>query len=166
MDQQFSNTNEQIQNDAELRMLIERLETTTNHHIELLDNKIEHPIITVEDVAEATGFDPKFVEQELRKMHNELREARLVGVLRELEEPLYRVERPSINTDSKSDPIFRLKTVRKLMDRHNEAPVLSRRKISTAKEDAESAKLTRIVLITMAILCFALMVWGIYNFIS
>jgi len=55
--------------------------------------------VTLEEIAEATGASPTEVEEAVRRV----RRARMAEVLRELEEPTYRVERPG---QAPPDPLF------------------------------------------------------------
>lgn len=59
--------------------------------------------VTVTDIAEAVGLSTSDVENALRRIRGS-REAELAKVLRELEEPLYRVERPGF---APPDPLSR-----------------------------------------------------------
>ncbi len=73
--------------------------------------------VTIHDVAEALGLTPESVAEALDQIHEEHHEARVASILRELEEPLYRVERASpINADplGPGNPLFRLRSVQTL----------------------------------------------------
>ena len=59
---------------------------------------------TVAAVAEATGHSEAYVQETLERMRDEDLQARLAQTLREMEEPLYRVERPG---HTPNDPIMR-----------------------------------------------------------
>ncbi|MFZ4506969.1 MAG: hypothetical protein ACOYON_04645 [Fimbriimonas sp.] len=109
-----------------MRELLERIHQRESALAEITQS---HPNqVTVEDIAEALDLDPEEVARELEQMHREHREARISGVLRELEEPLYRVERPAPSSqDSMSNPLLKMRSIRTLSDRLN-APVLPRRK--------------------------------------
>jgi len=107
-----------IHDDQELLELLRRLDASKGLVEEITHH--DHMPITVEDIAEACDLDPDFVAHELRKLHAEHREAKLMGAIKELEEPLYRVERPDTVKPDSLDPIFRLRSVQMLMDRHKE----------------------------------------------
>ena len=64
--------------------------------------------ITVEDIAEALNLDADYVATELDTILEEHRSARLAGVLREMEEPLFRVERTG---HSVPDPLGNLSLI-------------------------------------------------------
>jgi hypothetical protein len=70
----------------ELTRLLERLEG--------LDEPVSDHASTVSAVVEATGYSSRRVWEALQQIRSEDLEARLAAKLRELEEPLYRVERP------------------------------------------------------------------------
>ncbi len=132
-----SNPKSEIASDEELRILLERLQRAESLEEETARY---HQIgkITVEDVAEAVGMHPDVVAQELDAMHQEWMEARVSGVLRELEEPLYRVERPGTEIKSGLDsPLLRLKSVQTLAGKLREDSKITRKKIdhSPSKQD-------------------------------
>lgn len=132
-----SNPKSEIASDEELRILLERLqraetleEETARYH--------ELGKITVEDVAEAVGMHPDVVAQELDAMHQEWMESRVSGVLRELEEPLYRVERPGVEIKSGLDsPLLRMKSVQTLASKLREDSTINRKKVdhTPSKQD-------------------------------
>ncbi len=85
-------------------------------------NEVEHytPVsrtdrITVEDIAETLNLNPDHVPRELGAILEDHREARLAGLIRELEEPLYRVLRTGHQVhDPLSNPLFKLRSVQML----------------------------------------------------
>lgn len=111
--------------------------------------------ITVEDVAEALHLDPDYVTSELEAIFEEHRNARLAGVLRELEEPLYRVERTGHAVhDPLGNPLYKLRSVQILAERNREKAILPRRKL----EDPKSEQLSNLVGKFMIYLMAGLMV--------
>lgn len=68
--------------------------------------------VTVRDVVELTGKSLHEVEEALAKLREEDHRARLATVLRELEAPLYSVERPGFVKDNLAD-WARMQTIRK-----------------------------------------------------
>ena len=107
-------------------------------------------VITVEDVAEALHLDPDYVAAELRAIYEEHRLARLSGVIRELEEPLYRVERPGHNVlDSSNNPLYKLRSVQILADRNKETELPRRPKHS--EQDRVAQFVSYLILGGMAI---------------
>ncbi|MCW5940560.1 MAG: hypothetical protein KF884_13030 [Fimbriimonadaceae bacterium] len=79
-------TNPEVVEEDELRELLDRLHMPPEL---FLDDHLQTKV-KITDVVEATSFSTG----EVRKALADLREERLTRVLRELEEPLYRVERP------------------------------------------------------------------------
>lgn len=127
-------------------------------------NEVEHfqPVsrtenITVEDIAEALHLDPDHVARQLETILTEHREARISGVLRELEEPLYRVERTGhAPPDPLGNPLFKLRSVQILAERNREKPVLPRRILQESKSDRLGHNVGRLMVLLTAILFFAL----------
>jgi hypothetical protein len=117
-------------------------------------------VVTVEDVAEALELSVADVAAELERMHREDREARLVGVLRELEEPRYRVERPAVVPAEATNPLHRLRSVQTLMERVSPTPLV-RRAPTVDPDERFGQRLGRWVLLGLAVLALALMAWGI-----
>lgn len=107
-----------INDDAELHDLLQRLGNSQGL-VDQIEFEPQH-VITVEDVAEATGLSPKLVADELMAILNERREASISDVLRELEAPTYRVERPDVVRPDRLDAVFRTRSVQALMDRAKE----------------------------------------------
>lgn len=56
--------------------------------------------VTIRDVCELTGHSERVVREALEELREEDIRARLAQVLRELEAPLYAVERPGFSCDS------------------------------------------------------------------
>ena len=77
--------------------------------------------VCVTDVAEALGVTSAEVSRELDRIQDERHRERVSVALREIEEPLYRVERPGHGpTVAHQDPLMRIRTVRDLSARHTE----------------------------------------------
>ncbi|MDX2065149.1 MAG: hypothetical protein SFX74_05350 [Fimbriimonadaceae bacterium] len=119
-------------------------------------------IVTVEDIAEALDLPVETVAAELERMHTEDREARLVGVLRELEEPLYRVERPAVTPAETVNPLHRLRSVQTLIERARPVPLV-RRAMTVDADERFGQQLGRWVLLIFAALFIALLVWGLWR---
>lgn len=151
---------EVVRSDKELHELLQRLQSGGNNEEQLTSSEPE--VYTVEDIAEATGLHPDHVAKELSEMLREAREARIVDVLRDLEEPTHRVERPSPESVESINPIFRLNSVRALMERNKLEPKLPRRKLMTQSEERQSQVLTWVVLIILAMICAALLIRGMF----
>ena len=126
----------------------------TLHELLARLNEVEHfrPVtrtehITVEDVAEALGLDADFVERELAVILEEHRNARLAGALRELEEPLYRVERTGHAAhDPLENPIMKLRSVQILAERNQAKPVFPRRALEESKADKVSGQIGKVLI--------------------
>ncbi len=143
----------EIENDDELRHLLHRLDNFSGE--EEVVSRRSRDVITVEDVAETLGLDPDFVATELADMRRQDLEARLVGVMRELEEPLYRVERTSPELRQEANPLLKLRSVRELMERNRRAIELPRRPSQSPEElrrEREQSQRTLFILIGIAIL--------------
>lgn len=113
--------------------------------------------VTVEDVAEALHLDPEFVAQELEALHKEHREARLAGVIRELEEPLYRVERTGhAPIDPLGNPLFKLRSVQILVEKNKVKPFLPRREQKMDRSERIGQVLGHMTLILMFALILVL----------
>jgi DNA-binding transcriptional ArsR family regulator len=97
---------------AELRAVLDEL-----HRDLMPELQEDHGHVTLEEIAEATGASPTEVEEAVRRV----RRARMAEVLRELEEPTYRVERPG---QAPPDPMFAQRFNRDefptLLDNHRE----------------------------------------------
>lgn len=79
--------------------------------------------VCVSDVAEALGKTPAEVARELESILRELARERVITALREIEEPLYRVERPGHgSTIEHQDPLMRIRTVQELTERATPHP--------------------------------------------
>ncbi|MBS1701551.1 MAG: hypothetical protein JST12_07815 [Armatimonadetes bacterium] len=134
-----------------LRELIARLNEVENWH------PITRPeAVTVEDVAEALHLDPHYVAAELERIHEEHREARLAGTLRELEEPLYRVERTGHTPpDPLGNPLMKMRSVQLLAERSKSKPVLARREETPTFSEKFGHLIGYAMLILIAILIIA-----------
>ncbi len=143
----LSGSSAEVISDLEtLRELIARL-NETDHWKPV--NRPEQ--VTVEDVAEALQLDPNFVAAELHAIYEEHRDARLAGVLRELEEPLYRVERTANQDLSPLDsPLFKLRSVKILSERNAKKIELPRRE---KVEDDRLAKAMSYVILGILAMC-------------
>ena len=143
----------ELESDFELRDLLLRLENFSAEGDVL--SKRDRDVVTVEDVAEALGLEPDFVAAELADMRRQDVEARLVGVMRELEEPLYRVERTSPELRAEANPLLKLRSVRELMERNRRTFELPRRPSQSAEEvrrEREHSQRTLYILIGIAVL--------------
>lgn len=124
-------------------------------------NEVEHytPVsrtdkITVEDIAEALNLNPEHVARELEAILEDHRDARLAGVIRELEEPLYRVERAGHQVhDPLGNPLYKLRSVQMLTEKNRAKTELPRREL----EETDSDRLGHWIGKFMIILMFALM---------
>jgi len=104
--------NEELTAD-EVRRLLERLEG-----IESAEEPTDI-FATVNAVCEATGESPALVRQLLDDIRREDLAARVTTKLRELEEPLYRVERPGFETRESATQTYlaRQRTLNTILDR-------------------------------------------------
>ena len=119
-------------------------------------------VITVEDVAEALHLDPDFVAEELQAIYEEHRLARLSGVIRELEEPLYRVERPGHSIlDQTDNPLYKLRSVQILSERNRGQDVLPRRK-KKEEEDKVTKVVSYVILGSMTLLLILIVCRAIF----
>lgn len=143
----------EIVTEDELRSLLLRLDG-----LGASETSGEGPI-TVEDVAEALDMDPQHVARELAAMHQERAEARLSQAMRELEEPLYRVERPATTQPHLTDPIFRLRSVRALMERNAGRPRLPRRAIEGDEHAHRMSTLAGAIVLIVALALVVALVW-------
>jgi hypothetical protein len=143
----------ELESDGELRDLLLRLENFSGEGDVL--SKRQRDVVTVEDVAEALGLEPEFVASELVDMRRQDIEAMLVGVMRELEEPTYRVERTSPELRRDANPLLKLRSVRELMERNRPQLELPRRPKQSAEElrrEREQSQRTLFILIGIAVL--------------
>ncbi len=143
----------ELESDTELRDLLVRLENFSADGDSF--SEWHRDVVTVEDVAEALGLEPNFVAAELADMRRQDIEARLVGVMRELEEPLYRVERTSPELRRDANPLLKLRSVRELMERNRPQLELPRRPKQSAEElrrEREQSQRTLFILIGIAVL--------------
>lgn len=111
--------------------------------------------VTVSAVAEATGHSETEIQDLLERLREEDKEIRLARALREMEEPLYRVERPGPTPHDPLAAHFRLRPGQSL------SPLLDglAKKRKTAKkvaEDKSSELVGRIILYVFAGLFLAL----------
>jgi len=143
----------ELESDTELRDLLIRLDNFSADGDSFSER--HRDVVTVEDVAEALGLEPNFVAAELADMRRQDIEARLVGVMRELEEPLYRVERTSPELRRDANPLLKLRSVRELMERNRPQLELPRRPKQSAEElrrEREQSQRTLFILIGIAVL--------------
>ncbi|MBS1705248.1 MAG: hypothetical protein JST40_05200 [Armatimonadetes bacterium] len=156
MEHQFAKEDRLIGSDEELRELLERLENRTGEFTH--EFTTEKPCITVEDVAEALGLGADEVARVLRQLHEEHREARITGVFKELEEPLYRVERPDVRGHL-TDPIFRLRSVQLLMERNRPKAILARKAV-VDHDEIRGHRVGQVVLWALLLLAGILLIGG------
>jgi hypothetical protein len=148
-------------NQHEDNLLREVPDISTLHELLARLNEVEtfEPVsrtdkITVEDIAEALNLNVEHVARELETILEEHRDARLAGAIRELEEPLYRVERSGHTVpDPLGNPLYKLRSVQILTDKNREKPALPRRVV----EESSSDKMGHLVGRFMVILMFVLM---------
>lgn len=128
MPQEFSHESTPEFRDIEIEELREVLDEL---HRELQpDLSQERARVTLEEIAEATDMPLKSVEDAVRRV----REARMAAVLRELEEPLYRVERPGTPpVDPFMTQRFTRETFSSLLDRHAEPETPVKKKAQSKK---------------------------------
>ncbi|MBX7134612.1 MAG: hypothetical protein K1X67_18235 [Fimbriimonadaceae bacterium] len=150
----------------ELIPLLERL-----HDPHAVPEVIQEEQVTVQDVAEATGLPINEVLDALAKVRDENHEARLAAKLRELEEPMYRVERPG---PSPVDPLstlispIRRKDFSSILDHlpkfdPNKIPL--RRTLSETPHEKSASVVAQAILWTMFFLLVAVMTYGLYRLI-
>lgn len=162
MEQRFEPTPSVVTDEAELAELIDRLHRQTDNWTEPVATRTDH--ITVEDIAEALDLDPLEVAKVLKEIHEEHEYARVAGALREMEEPLYRVERPGhAEQDSLNNPVYRLRSVQILTERIAKPTVLHRR--TETNKDSERlgnaiGKGVLILLVIVALCCAIYVVVG------
>lgn len=109
--------------------------------------------ITVEDIAEALHLDPDDVALQLETILDEHREARIAGALREMEEPLFRVERPGhFQAGPLDNPLHKLRSVQILMSRNQDRKSVPRRSIQETKPDHLGHLFGRFMIILMFVL--------------
>lgn len=113
--------------------------------------------VTVSAVAEATGRSETEIQELLERLREEDKEIRLSRALREMEEPLYRVERPGPTPHDPLAAHFRLRPGQSL------SPLLDslakKRRVRKVVEDKSSELVGRIILYVFAglflVLCLA-----------
>lgn len=113
--------------------------------------------VTVSAVAEATGHSETEIQELLERLREEDKEIRLSRALREMEEPLYRVERPGPTPHDPLAAHFRLRPGQSL------SPLLDglakKRRVRKVVEDKSSELVGRIILYVFAglflVLCLA-----------
>jgi hypothetical protein len=153
-----------MENHHEESVLREIPDLDTLHELLARLNEVEtyEPVsrtdkITVEDIAEALHLDPDYVAQELEDILAEHRSARLSEALRELEEPLYRVERTGHTPhDPLGNPLYKLRSVQLLAERSKVQPSLPRRQFQETKSDKFGQLIGRLMIIVMIILFAAI----------
>lgn len=127
--------------------------------------------ITVQDVAEATGLPVEDVLDALSKVRDENHEARLAAKLRELEEPMYRVERPG---PSPIDPLsslispIRRKDFSSILDHlpkfdPNKIPL--RRSLKETPHEKSASVVAYAILWIMFFLLLVVVTYGLYRLI-
>lgn len=144
---------------AELRALLERLEP-----IDEVDRTMAEfdDTVTVSAVCEATGVEAHVVIDILAEVRERVAEARLVQTIRELEEPLFRVERPghaAPDATRNLPPLHRAQLFTDLM----EDVVRTRKpKVKLSAPHAKSARwIEAFILIVFAIVLIGAVVVGI-----
>lgn len=144
--------NTEISDIDTLRELISRLNETDEWQPV---TRSEH--VTVEDIAEALHLDPDYVAAELEELLEEHRQAKLSQTLRELEEPLYSVERTGHAVhDPLGNPLYKLRSVQILAERTKSKPVLARREEIEDSTDRFSRWVSRVIILLMLVMTVAL----------
>lgn len=156
-------------NHREDHVLREIPDLTTLQELLARLNEVDHytPVsrtdkVTVEDIAEALNLDPEHVAEELEFILDEHRNARLSGVIRELEEPLYRVERTGHAVhDPHGNPLYKLRSVQLLTEKNRERPKLPRREMVETRSDRLGFLVGRFMIILMFVLMVVLTIKAI-----
>ncbi len=138
----------------ELRDVLQRLSGVDQ-------GEIPHPdgYVTAEAIAEATGYTVESIQEILDHLRDQDRQAELARRLRELEEPIYRVERPGIPPNdplSTYNPMRRTQMMSDLLDSlpHPDRPKVKRK--LNIPEDRVSKMLTTVVLAIFVVVFVAL----------
>lgn len=160
MDHEFSDEDQILRSDEELYALLKRLEPD---RIEPIDDHHRDGHYHADDIAEALGISVEDVLRELQELRSEHRTAKLAGVLKELEEPLYRVERPSSTNEPKVDAVMRTRAARLLADRIQDKIQLPRRRAVEDQDEKAELAFGRKVLYALIIISLLLMWIGIMN---
>jgi hypothetical protein len=117
-------------------------------------------VVTVDDIAEALDLPIEVVEEELRKVYAEHEEARLQGILRELERPLYSVERPGHAPLLHHErPLNSLQSVKILAKQNADKAFIPRRRYK-AECDHETQRIAYVVLLAFLALALLLVIRG------
>lgn len=164
MEHRFEEQGREVTDTSELVELINRLQDDTHRLNQPVVSRSDK--VTVEDVAEALDLDPEEVARVLKEIHEEHEYARVAGALRELEEPLYRVERPGHSAnDSFANPLYKLRSIQMLTERVAKPTVLYRR----TKEDIQHEKMGAaigqgiLVIFALVVICCAIYLMIRYN---
>lgn len=161
MQHEFEPEARAIESDAELHALLERLHAAQQLLDEPPSPHEEDHRVHVEDVAEALDLPVETVLEALTKLRSESHEARIAAAIRDLEEPLYRVERPSTDATPKSDPILRSRSAQQLASKLNLTVPLPRRKLALDAEEKHGRWLGQRVLMVLFALMIALITYGV-----
>lgn len=151
----------------ELHALLHRLHAD-EYEQALEDGPDDHA--TVSAVCEVTGHSPQRVLQILEDIRREDRESRVAERLREIEEPLYRVERPGADTDPLNKPTFanRQRVFQSILDTvpRPEGKIKVNRKEQVTAQDKLSSWIGMIVVLLVLALTLGLItasIAGIYR---
>ena len=116
----FDGTEETIQSrlisDQELQAVLQAIEeeqfVKATHDASPYDEWV-----TVDAICEATGHNPTEVSRILYQHRRAILASRISERLRELEEPLYRVERPGHHKPDSSAPVIRVEQINTILDK-------------------------------------------------
>lgn len=145
---------------AELRALLEKMEP-----IDEVDRAMGEfdDTVTVGAVSEATGMRPEDVMDILSEVREQMAEARMADAIRELEEPLFRVERPGHATPDGSrhlPPLSRARLFSSLLD----DVVKARRprvKLKDERGERQAALIQNVILIVFGLILIGVLVLGV-----
>jgi hypothetical protein len=121
--------------------------------------------VSVTDVAEALDQNPVEVTRALQEILRERARERVITALREIEEPLYRVERPGHSpTIEHQDPLMRIRIVQELTARAMPPVEVEKPHVSpqSASEKWVAAVITFVVLGAMVVL----LLWAVFSGIA
>lgn len=132
--------------EEELRDLLIRL-----HRVELVEAIEESDChTTVDDIAEALDTTPTHVYKELLMLREERRRKQIEAALTEMEEPLYRVERPSTGpTTTRLDYGFKKMSVETILDKLHFDKASKAIRASRLKRQEKSAHTQSVVVLTL-----------------
>lgn len=104
--------------------------------------------VTIDSIAEATGHPESEIERVLFEIRRENMASRISERLRELEEPLYRVERPGHHRPDASAPAIRIAQINTILDRilpEGKAKIKSRKYLEPNASDRIASAIALII---------------------